>query len=149
LTTNIQHITFNPACWYNNRESRKDWLRSWAALFASYFDLFNIDTLSAGDSSYYKPIRSYAEYKKEMRPKVNLQKILPKIEEKIKNESEKDIIKDSAATTAKTTVKEAVKDSSRTQEKATAKAKETSKDAPKATAKEQPKEKKAEAKKRK
>ena len=146
LTTNIQHITFNPACWYNNRESRKDWLRSWAALFASYFDLFNIDTLSAGDSSYYKPIRSYAEYKKEMRPKVNLQKILPKIEEKIKVESEKEDLKDSVATSTKATVKEAVKDSSKAQEKAPAKAKEQPKDAPKATVKETPKDKKAEAK---
>ena len=128
LTTNIQHITFNPACWYNNRESRKDWLRSWAALFASYFDLFNIDTLSAGDSSYYKPIRSYAEYK---------------------NESEKEDLKDSVATSTKATVKEAVKDSSKAQEKAPAKVKEQPKDAPKATVKETPKEKKAEAKKRK
>ncbi|WP_173467073.1 YdcF family protein [Fibrobacter succinogenes] len=131
LTKNIHHITYDPACWYNNRESRKDWLRSWAALLASYIDLFNIDTLSVADSSYYKPIRSYAEYKKEWRPKVNLQKILPKIEEKIKAESEKEIIKDSVAT--------AVKDSSKTQEKAPAKA----------SAKETPKDKKAEAKKRK
>ena len=90
ITKNIHHISYNPACWYNNRESRKDWLRSWAALFVSYIDLFNIDTLTIADSSYYKPIKSYAEIKREVHSNVNLQKILPKIEDKIKNESTKE-----------------------------------------------------------
>lgn len=136
VTKDIHHYTYNPNCWYSNRESRKDWLRSWAALFASYFDLFNTDTLKAVDSSYYKPIRSYAEYKREFRSNVNLQKLLPKIEDKIKAESEKEAIKDSVKATVKETAKEAVKDSSKTQEKATAKA----------SAKETPKEKAAEKK---
>ena len=120
VTKDIHHYTYNPNCWYSNRESRKDWLRSWAALFASYFDLFNTDTLEAVDSSYYKPIRSYAEYKREFRSNVNLQKLLPKIEDKIKVESEKEAVKDSV--------------------------KATDKDTPKATAKEQPKEKAVEKK---
>ena len=134
VTKDIHHVTYNPKCWYSNRESRKDWLRGWAALFASYFDLFNTDTLEAIDSSYYKPIKSYAEYKREFRSNVNLQKILPKIEDKIKTESEKEAVKDSV--------------SSKTQEKAPekAQAKETPKDAPKPTAKETPKEKAAEKK---
>ena len=144
VTKDIHHVTYNPNCWYSNRESRKDWLRGWAALFASYFDLFNTDTLEAVDSSYYKPIKSYAEYKREFRSNVNLQKILPKIEDKIKTESEKEAVKDSV----KTTIKESAKDSSKTQEKAPekAQAKETPKDAPKPTAKETPKEKAAEKK---
>lgn len=144
VTKDIHHYTYNPNCWYSNRESRKDWLRSWAALFASYFDLFNTDTLKAVDSSYYKPIKSYAEYKREFRSNVNLQKLLPKIEDKIKTESEKEAVKDSV----KATIKESAKDSSKTQEKAPekAQAKETPKDAPKPTAKETPKEKAAEKK---
>lgn len=144
VTKDIHHYTYNPNCWYSNRESRKDWLRSWAALFASYFDLFNTDTLKAVDSSYYKPIRSYAEYKREFRSNVNLQKLLPKIEDKIKTESEKEAVKDSV----KATIKESAKDSSKTQEKAPekAQAKETPKDAPKPTAKETPKEKAVEKK---
>ena len=144
VTKDIHHVTYNPNCWYSNRESRKDWLRGWAALFASYFDLFNTDTLEAVDSSYYKPIKSYAEYKREFRSNVNLQKILPKIEDKIKTESEKEAVKDSV----KATIKESAKDSSKAQEKAPekAQAKETPKDAPKPTAKETPKEKAAEKK---
>lgn len=142
ITKDIHHVTYNPNCWYSNRESRKDWLRGWAALFVSYFDLFNTDTLEAVDSSYYKPIKSYAEYKREFRSNVNLQKLLPKIEDKIKVESEKEAVKDSVKATAKETTKEAVKDSSKTQEKTSAKAKDT----PKATAKELPKEKAVEKK---
>ena len=144
VTKDIHHVTYNPNCWYSNRESRKDWLRGWAALFASYFDLFNTDTLEAVDSSYYKPIKSYAEYKREFRSNVNLQKLLPKIEDKIKTESEKEAVKDSV----KATIKESTKDSSKAQEKAPekAQAKETPKDAPKPTAKETPKEKAAEKK---
>ena len=136
VTKDIHHVTYNPNCWYSNRESRKTWLRSWAALFASYLDLFNTDTLEAVDSSYYKPIKSYAEYKREFRSNVNLQKLLPKIEDKIKTESEKETVKDS--------VKTSVTESSKTQEKAPEKAQ--AKETPKATAKETPKDKAAEKK---
>ncbi len=136
VTKDIHHVTYNPNCWYSNRESRKTWLRGWAALFASYLDLFNTDTLEAVDSSYYKPIKSYAEYKREFRSNVNLQKLLPKIEDKIKTESEKETVKDS--------VKTSVTESSKTQEKAPEKVQ--AKETPKATAKETPKDKAAEKK---
>ncbi len=126
LTKDIHHVTYNPKCWYSNRESRKGWLIGWASLIASYFDLFNADTLEAADSSYYKPIRSYAEYKAlRVRSNINLQKLLPKIEDKIKNESEKDAMKDSTTTPekvqakepAKESVKEAVKDAAKEKQK--------------------------------
>ena len=107
LTKDIKHVTYNASCWYSNRESRKDWLRSWAALFMSYIDLFNTDTLEAVDSSYYKPIKSYAEYKREMRSNVNFQKLLPKIEDKIKTESEKEAVRDSIKALEKSQGKDA------------------------------------------
>lgn len=124
VTKDIKHVTYNASCWYSNRESRKNWLRSWAALFVSYWDLFNTDTLEASDSSYYKPIKSYAEHKHEIRSNVNMQKLLPKIEDHIKAESEK----------------EAVKDSTKAQEKSqTKESKDTPKEQPKTQAKEQSK----------
>lgn len=117
LTKDIHHVTYNPKCWYSNRESRKGWLIGWASLIASYFDLFNADTLEAADSSYYKPIRSYAEYKRDVRANVNLQKLLPKIEDKIKTESEKEAskeaVKDSTTAPEKVQVKEPAKDSAK------------------------------------
>lgn len=103
LTQDIHHVAYNPNCWYNNRESRKDWVRGWAALFVSFIDLFNVNTLDIEDSSYYKPIRTYAEYKREIRSSVNLQKLLPKIEDKIRNESEKEAVKDSTSSPDKAT----------------------------------------------
>ncbi|SIN97382.1 YdcF family protein [Fibrobacter sp. UWB11] len=142
LTKDIKHVTYNPSCWYSNRESRKNWLRSWAALFASYFDLFNTDTLEAVDSSYYKPVKSYAEYKREINPNVNLQKLLPKIEDKIKAESEKEAAKDSIKASEKVQVKE-------TKETPKEQSKTQTKDQPKEKAKEKASEKKADVKKRK
>ncbi len=141
LTTDIHHVTYNPSCWYSSRESRKDWLRSWAALFASYFETFNTDTLTAADSSYYRPIRSYADYKREVRANVNMQKLLPKLEEKINSNSEKESAKESSTEKTqktepqKTESKENKKEPSRDTNKATAKeqtkAKESAKDAKK------------------
>ena len=138
LTKDIKHVTYNASCWYSNRESRKDWLRGWAALFVSYFDLFNTDTLEAVDSSYYKPIKSYAEYKREIRSNVNLQKLLPKIEDKIKVESEKEAAKDSTKAPEKAQVKES-KDTPKEQSKEQPKTQ--AKEQPKAQAKESPKDK--------
>ena len=145
LTKDIHHVTYNPKCWYSNRESRKGWLIGWASLIASYFDLFNADTLEAADSSYYKPIRSYAEYKHDVRANVNLQKLLPKIEDKIKTESEKEAskeaVKDSTKTPEKTQVKEAPKEqpkekaADKTSNASKAPAKETKKEPAKAPAK--------------
>ena len=145
LTKDIHHVTYNPKCWYSNRESRKGWLIGWASLIASYFDLFNADTLEAADSSYYKPIRSYAEYKHDVRANVNLQKLLPKIEDKIKTESEKEAskeaVKDSTKAPEKTQVKEAPKEqpkekaADKTSNASKAPAKETKKEPAKAPAK--------------
>ena len=131
LTTDIHHVTYNPSCWYSSRESRKDWLRSWAALFASYFETFNTDTLTAADSSYYRPIKSYADYKREVRANVNMQKLLPKLEDKINSNSEKESAKESS--TEKTQKAEPQKTESKENKK------EPSKDTNKATAKEQTK----------
>ncbi|MBR6853849.1 MAG: YdcF family protein [Fibrobacter sp.] len=141
LTTDIHHVTYNPSCWYSSRESRKDWLRSWAALFASYFETFNTDTLTAADSSYYRPIKSYADYKREVRANVNMQKLLPKLEDKINSNSEKESVKESStektqkAEPQKTESKEVKKEPSKDTNKATAKeqtkAKESAKDAKK------------------
>ena len=145
LTKDIHHVTYNPKCWYSNRESRKGWLIGWASLIASYFDLFNADTLEAADSSYYKPIRSYAEYKHDVRANVNLQKLLPKIEDKIKTESEKEAskeaVKDSTKAPEKAQVKEAPKEqpkekaADKTSNASKAPAKETKKEPAKAPAK--------------
>lgn len=145
LTKDIHHVTYNPKCWYSNRESRKGWLIGWASLIASYFDLFNADTLEAADSSYYKPIRSYAEYKHDVRANVNLQKLLPKIEDKIKTESEKEAskeaVKDSTKAPEKTQVKEAPKEqpkekaADKTSNASKTPAKETKKEPAKAPAK--------------
>ena len=145
LTKDIHHVTYNPKCWYSNRESRKGWLIGWASLIASYFDLFNADTLEAADSSYYKPIRSYAEYKHDVRANVNLQKLLPKIEDKIKTESEKEAskeaMKDSTKAPEKTQVKEAPKEqpkekaADKTSNASKAPVKETKKEPAKAPAK--------------
>lgn len=86
LTVDIHHVLYNASSWYNNRESRKDWLRAWAALFVSYYDTFNTDTLEANDSAYYKPIKSLAELERENTPSVSPQKMLQKMEEKIRKE---------------------------------------------------------------
>lgn len=63
LTTDIHHYLYDARTWYTNRESRKVWLREWAARINSNFDLFNQDTLTVADSSYYTPIRSLKEEK--------------------------------------------------------------------------------------
>lgn len=135
LTQDIHHVTYNPNCWYSNRESRKNWLRSWAALFASYFDLINADTLEAVDSSYYKPVKSYAEYKREVRSNVNLQKLLPKIEDKIKTESEKEAVKDSTKAAEPSKEKASLKEA---KEQPKTQAKEPSKDKAKEKTAEKP-----------
>ena len=133
LTQDIHHVTYNPKCWYSNRESRKDWLRGWAALFASYFDLFNADTLEAVDSSYYKPIKSYTEYKREVRSNVNIQKLLPKIEDKIRTESEKESEKETPKEQPKEKVVEKTTNAPKAPVKETKK--EPAKEQPKAPAK--------------
>ena len=103
LTKDVHHYQYNADSWYTDRESRKNWLRGWAALAASYYDLLGAGNLSASDSFYYKPIVSAKEYDSAKNPIVDLQSLLPKIQEKA---AETDTVK--ADTTIKdSTVKEA------------------------------------------
>jgi uncharacterized SAM-binding protein YcdF (DUF218 family) len=83
LTQNNHHHQYNADSWYSSREGRKEWLRGWAALFASYIDLFSARVLTEADSCYYKPIISAMEYEAEKNPVVDLQSLLPKVEEKL------------------------------------------------------------------
>ena len=102
LTKDIHHYFYNADSWFTNRESIKEWIRGWLAVAGSYVDLFSVDTLTAADSFYYKPIVSAREYEAEKNPIVDLQSLLPKIQEKI---TEPDTVK--ADTTVKdTTVKD-------------------------------------------
>ena len=104
LTKDVHHRSYNADSWYTDRESRKEWLRGWAALAVSYFDLLPAGILTVEDSVYYKPIVSAKEYEAEKNPIVDLQSLIPKVPEKIAEPV--------ADTTAKdTTAKEAVKDS--------------------------------------
>lgn len=86
LTVDIHHVLYDANSWYSSRESRKNWLHSWAALFASYYDTFNTDTLEATDSAYYRPIKSLAELERENTPATPPQKLLQKMEDKIRKE---------------------------------------------------------------
>ena len=83
LTKDIHHYQYNTEAWYSSRESRKEWLRGWAALAASYVDLFGAGNLTASDSFYFKPIVSAAELEAEKNPVVDLQSLLPKVQEKL------------------------------------------------------------------
>lgn len=83
-TVDIHHYQFSADSWYSNRESRKHWLREWLATAASIFDLWPAGELTAGDSTYYKPIVSLKEYEQRKSPVVNLQSLIPKVQEKLK-----------------------------------------------------------------
>ena len=83
LTTDVHHYQYNADAWYSSRESRKEWLRNWASLAASYFDLLPAGNLTEADSFYYKPIVSAKEYEAEKNPVVDLQSLLPKVKEKL------------------------------------------------------------------
>ena len=108
LTKDIHHYFYNADSWYTNRESIKEWLRGWVALFGSYIDLFSVDTLTPADSFYYKPIISVKEYEAEKNPIIDLQSLLPKVQEKIE---EPDTVKVDTAK-ADTTVKDTTKQDS-------------------------------------
>ena len=102
LTKDVHHRSYNADSWYTDRESRKEWLRGWAALAVSYFDLLPAGILNVEDSVYYKPIVSAKEYEAEKNPVVDLQSLLPKFQEKI--------VETAVDTTAKdTTAKDSTK----------------------------------------
>jgi len=94
LTKDVHHYFYNADSWYTNRESRKEWLRGWAALAVSYIDLFRAGNLTAEDSFYYKPIISAKEYEAEKNPIVDLQSLLPKEPQKIIETAVDTVIKD-------------------------------------------------------
>ena len=112
LTTDIHNYHYDADSWYTNRESRKNWLREWAALFASYIDLWSSGELTAADSAFHKPIVSVAEYERSKDVVINLQDLLPKVQKKIEetapissmaetsSSSAQDSIKSSTATTS-------------------------------------------------
>lgn len=83
LTTDIHNYLYNADSWYTNRESRKNWLREWAALAASYVDLWPAGELTENDSAFYKSIVSVAEFERKKNPVVNLQDLLPKVQKKL------------------------------------------------------------------
>ncbi|MCQ2124237.1 MAG: YdcF family protein [Fibrobacter sp.] len=83
LTADIHDFRYSADSWYTNRESRKNWLREWAALAVSYVDLWPAGNLTEADSTYYKPIVTVAEYERQKSPIVNLQDLLPKVQKKI------------------------------------------------------------------
>ena len=68
VTKDVHHYQYNADSWYTSRESRKEWLRGWAALFVSYIDLLPAGNLTASDSFYYKPILSVKEFEAEKEP---------------------------------------------------------------------------------
>jgi hypothetical protein len=110
LTTDVHHYQYNADSWYSSRESRKEWLRNWLSLAASYFDLLPAGNLTEADSFYYKPIVSAKEYEAEKNPVVDLQSLLPKVKEKLEEPVElpKDtVVKDTVV--SDTTKKEADK----------------------------------------
>lgn len=101
VTKDVHHYQYNADSWYTSRESRKEWLRGWAALFVSYIDLLPAGNLTASDSFYYKPILSVKEFEAEKEPIVDLQSLLPKVQEK-QQEIVADTVK--ADTTAKDSI---------------------------------------------
>ena len=125
LTTDIHHYLYDANTWYVNRESRKNWLREWAALLYSKFELIGLDTLTAADSTYYAPIRSVSEEKK-MEPVVDLQKFL-----KQANSKTQEVIESAAKDTASKAKKDSVKTESKTEPKKDEAKKDVKKDEPK------------------
>ena len=125
LTTDIHHYLYDANTWYVNRESRKNWLREWAALLYSKFELSGLDTLTAADSTYYAPIRSVSEEKK-MEPVVDLQKFL-----KQANSKTQEVIESAAKDTTSKAKKDSVKTESKTEPKKDEAKKDVKKDEPK------------------
>ena len=98
LTTDVHHYQYNADSWYSSRESRKEWLRNWLSLAASYFDLLPTGILTAADSFYYKPIVSAKEYENEKDAIIDLQSLIPKAPEKVEEPAAVDTTaKDSTA----------------------------------------------------
>ncbi|MCF0216172.1 MAG: YdcF family protein [Fibrobacteraceae bacterium] len=93
LTMDIHHHQYNPDGWIFNRESRKNWLHEWAALFNSYLDLMGTRVIDENDSSFYRPIRSVKE-DAESEPIIDLQKLLPQVKEPVKDDVKEEVKED-------------------------------------------------------
>lgn len=85
LTVDIHHYQYDADSWYTNRESRKSWIREWAALALSYVDLWNVGTLTPADSQYFHKIQTIKEYEDKKNPIIDLQSLLPKADKANKN----------------------------------------------------------------
>ena len=112
VTADIHHYMYDADSWYTNRESRKNWLREWAALAVSYIDLWPSGILTPADSTFYRPIVTVAEFERQKDPIVNLQDLLPKVQEKIQEVAATKPDEKTAADSV-TTDTTAVKDSSK------------------------------------
>ncbi|MCQ2105332.1 MAG: YdcF family protein [Fibrobacter sp.] len=111
-TADIHHYMYDADSWYTNRESRKNWIREWAALAVSYIDLWPSGILTPADSTFYRPIVTVAEFERQKDPIVNLQDLLPKVQEKIKEVAATEPDEKTAADSVKTDTT-AVKDSTK------------------------------------
>lgn len=83
LTVDTHYYAYNSDSWTYNRESRKMWLREWAAAINACYELLNATELSISDSAYYSKIRSLAEEQQDD-PVVDLQKMLNEMESRAK-----------------------------------------------------------------
>jgi uncharacterized SAM-binding protein YcdF (DUF218 family) len=81
IVTEGNDYIYTPSSWFASRESRKIWIKEWAAMLVAIYELWNVDTLGIADSTYLKPIRSLAEENRE--GLVDLQKMLPALKRKI------------------------------------------------------------------
>lgn len=81
IVTEGNDYIYTPDSWFASRESRKIWVKEWAAMMVATYELWNIDTLGIADSAYLKPIRSLAEENKE--GLVDLQKMLVSVRKKL------------------------------------------------------------------
>lgn len=87
LTVDIRDKEYKPEIWYANRESRKNWLREWAAYANSFIDLWSMNKLTEADSVFFKSISSVSQFNESRNPVVNLQDLLPKVQEKMEEVS--------------------------------------------------------------
>ncbi|MCQ2091565.1 MAG: YdcF family protein [Fibrobacter sp.] len=106
LTTDTRNFRYNADSWYTNRESRKSWLREWAALFVSYIDMLPAGELTASDSAYHKSILTVKEFDKAKNPVVNIQDLLPKVQKKIEETAPDTVKRDSVKTDSTEQVKD-------------------------------------------
>jgi len=81
IVTEGNDYIYTPESWFSNRESRKIWIKEWAAYLVSIFDIWKADTIGVADSMYLAPIRSLAEERRV--DFIDLQKMLPSVKRKI------------------------------------------------------------------